>query len=64
MCSPLVFVSGRNKKYFPLLTDSDSFSNADFHAHIKPEREYSINHLLKSSMTVQDLNTLHHICEF
>ena len=52
-----------NKKYtFPALNISNNFATIDYDAHIKTKIDFTINHVFKS-MTVQELNTLHTVCE-
>ena len=62
-------ISGRiqfdtsNQKYiFPALNVSNDFATLDYDAHINTKIDFTINHVFKS-MTVQELNTLHTICE-
>ena len=52
-----------NKKYiFPALNVSNNFATLDYDAHIKTKNDFTINHVYKS-MTVQELTTLHTVCE-
>ena len=52
-----------NKKYiFPALNISKNFATLDYDAHIYTKIDFTINHVFKS-MSVQELNTLHTICE-
>ena len=52
-----------NKRYtFPALNISNNFATLDYDAHINTKNDFTINHVFKS-MTVQELNTLHTICE-
>ena len=52
-----------NKKYiFPALNVSNNFATLDYDAHINTKIDFTINHVFKS-LTVQELNTLHTICE-
>ena len=52
-----------NKKYiFPALNISNNFATIDYDAHINTKIDFTINHVFKS-MTVQELNTLHTVCE-
>ena len=52
-----------NKRYiFPALNISNTFATLDYDAHINTKIDFTINHVFKS-MTVQELNTLHTICE-
>ena len=62
-------ISGRiqfdtsNQKYiFPALNVSNNFATLDYDAHIHTKIDFTINHVFKSK-TVQELNTLHTICE-
>ena len=48
---------------FPALNVSKSFATLDYDAHINTKIDFTINHVFKS-MTVQELNTLHTVCEF
>ena len=41
---------------------SNNFATIDYDAHINTKIDYTINHVLRS-MTVQELNTLHTVCE-
>ena len=52
-----------NPKYiFPALNVSNNFATLDYDAHINTKIVFTINHVFKF-MTVQELNTLHTICE-
>ena len=52
-----------NQKYvFPALNESNNFATLDYDAHINTKIDFTINHVCKS-MTVQELNTLHTLCE-
>ena len=52
-----------NKKYiFPALNIANNFATIDYDAHINTKLDFTINHVFKS-MTVQELNTLHTVCE-
>ena len=52
-----------NQKYrFPALNVSNNFATLDYDAHINTKIDSTINHVIKS-MTVQELNTLHTVCE-
>ena len=52
-----------NQKYiFPALNVSNNFATLDYDAHIRTKIDSTINHVFKS-MTVQELNTLHTVCE-
>ena len=51
-----------NKFVFPALNFSSNFATIDYDAHINTKYYYTINHVFRS-MTVQELNILHTICE-
>ena len=52
-----------NKKYiFPALNVSNNFATLDYDAHINTKNDFTINHVFKP-MTVQELKTLHTVCE-
>ena len=52
-----------NKKYiFPALNISNTFATLDYDAHINTKIDFTINYVFKS-MSVQEINTLHTICE-
>ena len=62
-------ISGRiqfdtsNQKYIlPALNVSNNFATLDYDAHINTKNDFTINHVFKS-LTVQELNTLHKVCE-
>ena len=62
-------ISGRmqfdtsNQKYiFPAINVSNNFATVDYDAHINTKIDFTINHVFKS-MTSQELNTLHTVCE-
>ena len=63
------YISGKkvldasNKEFlFPALSVTNNFATIDYDAHINTKIDYTINHVFRS-MTVQELNTLHTICE-
>ena len=58
----LVLDTSNNKFIFPALNVSNNFATIDYDAHINTKIDYTINHVFRS-MTVQELNTLHTICE-
>ena len=58
----IVLDNSNNKFVFPALNVSNNFATIDYDAHINTKIEYTINHVFRS-MTVQELNTLHTICE-
>ena len=52
-----------NKRYiFLALNISKNFATLDYDAHLNTKIDFTIKHVFKS-MTVQELNTLHTICE-
>ena len=52
-----------NQKYkFPSLNVSNNFATLDYDAHINTKNDFTINHVFKS-MKVQELNTVHTVCE-
>ena len=52
-----------NQKYiFPALNVSINFATLDYDAHINTKIDFTRNHVFKF-MTVQELNTLHTVCE-
>ena len=58
----LVLNHSNNKYVFPALNFSNSFATIDYDAHKNTKIGYTINHIFRS-MTVQELNTLHTVCE-
>ena len=46
----------------PALNVSNNFATSDYDAHINTRRDYTINHIFRF-MTVQELDTLHTLCE-
>ena len=58
----IVLDTSNNKFIFPALNVSNNFATIDYDAHINTKINYTINHVFRS-MTVQELNTLHTICE-
>ena len=53
-----------NEKYiFPALNISNNFATIDNDAHINTKIDFTKNHHVFKSMTVQELNTLHTVCE-
>ena len=58
----IVLDTSNNKFIFPALNVSNNFATIDYDAHINTKIDYTINHVFRS-MTVQELNTLHPICE-
>ena len=61
--SGIIVLNNSNNKYiFPALNVSNNFATIDYDAHINTNIDYNINHVFRS-MTVQELNTLHSVCE-
>ena len=58
----LVINHSNNKEVFPALNVSNNFATIDYDAHINTQIDYTINHVFRS-LTVQNLNTLHTVCE-
>ena len=58
----IVLNNCNNKYIFPALNVSNNFATKDYDAHINTKIDYTINHVFRS-MTVQELNTLHTVCE-
>ena len=58
----IVLDTSNNKLVFPALNVSNNFATIDYDAHINTKTDYTISHVSRS-MTVQELNTLHTICE-
>ena len=58
----IVLDPSNNKIIFPALNVSNNFAIIDYDAPINTKIDYNINHVFRS-MTVQELNTLHTICE-
>ena len=58
----IVLNNSNNKYIFPALNVSNNFATIDYDAHINTKIDYTINHVFRS-MTVQELNTLHTVCE-
>ena len=58
----IVLVTSNNNFVFPALNVSNHFATIDYDAHINTKIDYTINHVFRS-LTVQELNTLHTICE-
>ena len=62
------YISGKlvldtiNNKFYPALNVSNTFATIDYDAHINTKIDYTNNHVFRS-ITVQELNTLHTICE-
>ena len=52
----------QKKIIFPALNVSNNFATIDYDAHVNTKIDYTINHVF-CSMTVQELKTLHTICE-
>ena len=62
MSGKIVLDNSNNKFVFPALNVSNNFATIDYDARINTKIDYTINHVFRS-MTVQELNTLHTICE-
>ena len=58
----IVLDTSNNKFVFPALNVSNNFATIDYNAQIKTKIDYTISHVFRS-MTVQEFNTLHTICE-
>ena len=58
----IVLETSNNKFVFPALNISNNFATIDYDVRINTKIDYTINHVFRS-MTVQELNTLHAICE-
>ena len=63
------FISGKNvldnsnnKFILPALNVSNNFATIDYGAHINTKIDYTINYVFRS-MTVQEINTFHTVCE-
>ena len=56
------FDTSNQKFIFPALNISNIFATLGYDAHINTKSDFTINHVFKS-MTVQELNTLHTVCE-
>ena len=56
------FDTSKKKYIFPALNVSINFATLENDAHINTKNDFTINHVFKS-MTVQELNTLHTVCE-
>ena len=60
--SKIILDNSNNKFVFPAINVSNNFATIDYDAHINTKIDYTINHVFRY-MTVQELNTLHTICE-
>ena len=58
----IVLDTSNNKFIFPALIAFNNFATIYYDAHINTKTDYTINHVFRS-LTVQELNTLHTICE-
>ena len=58
----IVLDTSNNEIIFPVLNVSKNFATIDNDAHINTKIDYTINHVFRS-MTVQEINTLHSVCE-
>ena len=62
ICRKIQFDNSNKKYIFPALNISNNFATIDYDAHINTKIDFTITHVFKS-MTVQELNTLHTVCE-
>ena len=62
ICGKIILDNSNNKFVFPALNVSNNFATIDYDAYINTKIDYTLNHVFRS-MTVQELNTLHKICE-
>ena len=62
ICGRIQFDTSNQNYVFPALNVSNNFATLDYNAHINTKNDFTINHVFKS-MTVQELNTLHTVCE-
>ena len=62
ICGRLQFDTSNQKYIFPALNVSNNFATLDYDAHINTKIDFTINHVFKS-LTVQELNTFHTVCE-
>ena len=58
----IVLDNSNNKFIFPALNVSNNFATSDYDAYINTKIDNTISHVFRS-MTVQELNTLHTVCE-
>ena len=58
----ILFDTSNQKYIFPALNVSNKLATLDYDAHINTKIDFTINHVFKS-MEVQELNTLHTVCE-
>ena len=58
----IVLVNSNNKFIHPALNVSNNFATIDYGAYINTKIDYTINHVFRS-MTVQEIKTLHTVCE-
>ena len=58
----IVLENSNDKFIFPALNVSNTFVTIVYDAHINTKIDYTINRVFRS-MTVQELNTLHTVCE-
>ena len=57
-----IIITPNNKFIFHALNVSNNFATIDYDAHINTKIDYTIKHVFRS-MTVQELNTFHTICD-
>ena len=62
ICGKIQFDNCNQKYIFPALNISNKFVTIDYDVHINTKIDFTINHVFKS-MTVQELNILHTVCE-
>ena len=58
----IVFDNSNNKCIFPALNVSNNFATIDYDDHINTKIDNTTNHVFRS-MTIQELNTLHTVCD-
>ena len=58
----IVLDNSNNKFIFPALNVLNNPATVDYDAHASTKFDYFINHVFRS-MTIQELNTLHTVCE-
>ena len=62
ICGNIVLDNSNNNSIFPALNVSKHFATIVYDAHINRKLDHTINHVFRS-LTVQELNTLHTVCE-
>ena len=58
----IVLDNSNNNFIFPAFNVSNNFATIDYDSHINTKIDYTINHVFRS-ITVQELNTHHTVCE-